>query len=1333
MNPSALSGKSLKKKPGSAAASSARLSAAAPKAMSPPAPAATAAAKPDAATAKATAVVAASVPNARRWETLDLTEGIMDGIRAFGFESMTPVQAFAIPAFLSHKDVCVQAVTGSGKTLAFAIPVIEMLLRRAKPLGRHDVGAVILSPTRELAQQTHSVFHHFLSRLPPASGAGGSATPTLRTCIGGTNATAEAASIAAEGGNILVGTPGRLEQILSGVALTARTLEVLVLDEADRLLEQGFQASLNAILARLPKQRRTGLFSATLTEQVEELAKAGLRNPVKITVRVQYKQQTGSETVQRARVDALAAAEARAVAAAEAADALDSDDDDAADARAAAAAAARAAKSAAAAAEGGVDAPVALTHQAIPSSLSNYFTFVPVEQKLLQLVEFLRAHKNDKVIIFCLTCAFVDYVHRVLAEYPEICALFSPLDGSRAAADAATASPARPVLAALHGKLAQSKRDSIYTAFRAAPAGALLCTDVAARGIDVPDISWVLQLEPPQHPEFYTHRIGRAARAGREGAAVIFLAPHERGFVDYLHSRSIPALELPAPPLPAAAAASLLAPVAERYFFLRGAPEQTVVAESAAAAAGGAEGGKQRVTVTADAAALVATTKAAVTAAGGDTSAVGTAGYPAPPLLVLDKSVLRLENGQLYMDKAALAAKEAEKEQGSGRAGVQLQAADAAKLAQLRRKLKITRKDADKIREKQLKEAAAKAGIARAGADGEDEKGQTLKLPRGACIEVLSSGALAAADAAGAAAGAKKSKARGAGGGWASVIEFARYKSVTDRAFLLLGASAFTAYVRAYKEHKLRFTLPFASLPFVRLALGLGLAYLPLLPDLKRYKLSYPRLTRVPAHCVPYASAEKEARREDEDAAKRVKNEASRDARLAREKERDKERERREEIRRKKNKTKKKQTYEEFESEWNELADEMRTIKRSRSKKGRKGGRGADSDDDSSDDDAVSASDSDDDEKVRLPVRGQSKGRSKGQSKGQSKAGSDSESEDSEFDELDELVNSLRADRAAASKGKNKRRSADDDDDDDDEEEDEDEDEDGDEDEDEDEDSRGVDRVSVRGHASSSQAEDEDEDDDEDWQEGEGDEGDVDDAAGSAMRNAILRMLMGGGGEGDEGDEGDMEGDDEGDEDDAENYDEDEDEDGEIVSDSDADAEDAGGSPHTPTSTGAGGGAGPASPRPILRRAGSDASPHRVKFAPKGQLEQVREIPRVVKPPRGLAHSAAAGGFNAALMQRAMQMSLAQLQAANAARRERAVQQQQQQQQHAQRQQPQQQQQQQMRAHAQAQAHARLEQARQQQLAQQQAQQRQQNNMARQQQRNANKALMQRIGHQMRR
>ncbi|XP_030715929.2 ATP-dependent RNA helicase DDX55 isoform X2 [Globicephala melas] len=279
------------------------------------------------------------------WESLPvpLHPRVLGVLRELGFPYMTPVQSATIPLFMKNKDVAAEAVTGSGKTLAFIIPILEILLRREEKLKKSQVGAIIITPTRELAVQIDEVLSHFTKPFPQFS---------QILWIGGRNPGEDVARFKEHGGNIIVATPGRLEDMFRrkaeglDLASCVRSLEVLVLDEADRLLDMGFEASINTILEFLPKQRRTGLFSATQTQEVENLVRAGLRNPVRISVK--EKGAAASST------------------------------------------------------------------QKTPSRLENYYMVCKADEKFNQLVHFLRNHKQEKHLVFFSTCACVEYYGKAL-------------------------------------------------------------------------------------------------------------------------------------------------------------------------------------------------------------------------------------------------------------------------------------------------------------------------------------------------------------------------------------------------------------------------------------------------------------------------------------------------------------------------------------------------------------------------------------------------------------------------------------------------------------------------------------------------------------------------------------------------------------------------------------------------------------------------------------------------------------------------------------------------------------------------------------------------------
>ncbi|GAB9465756.1 Dead/deah box RNA helicase [Globisporangium polare] len=389
-----------------------------------------------------------------------LCEEILEEVDSMGFTFMTPVQAATLPLFLGNKDVCVDACTGSGKTLAFVLPIVQILRTKMADgtlkAPRDDITklvSLVISPTRELARQIFECACTFFAKALPKV--------KVLLFVGGTSVDEDLKLIRSGAGkcSVVIGTPGRTEDLLNrciGSTVETRDFEILILDEADTLLDMGFEVSINKILGHLPKQRRTGLFSATQTQEVKALARAGLRNPATISVQV------------------------------------------------------------------------ANNTQVIPTTLHNYYSLVGHEQRLSALHHFLKSKKQQKLIVFFSTCSAVDFFSRVLEHFYE------------------SEGESFPVIA-LHGKMPQKKRTSNYDGFVALKSGLLVCTDVVARGIDLPDVDWIIQYDPPQDPNFFVHRVGRTARAGRSGSAISFLSSNEDAYVNFLKIRKVPCEEMPLP------------------------------------------------------------------------------------------------------------------------------------------------------------------------------------------------------------------------------------------------------------------------------------------------------------------------------------------------------------------------------------------------------------------------------------------------------------------------------------------------------------------------------------------------------------------------------------------------------------------------------------------------------------------------------------------------------------------------------------------------------------------------------------------------------------------
>ncbi|KAI5633511.1 DEAD/DEAH box helicase domain-containing protein [Phthorimaea operculella] len=373
--------------------------------------------------------------------TPPLSKPVLRCIEKQGFKSMTPIQAAVIPLILSCKDVVAEAVTGSGKTLAFVVPLLEMLLKKEKdgPLRKDMIYGVIISPTRELATQIHKVIELFLAE-PELSHI------TMSLLLGGRPIEVDMQSLQ-KGSQIAVCTPGRLQDLLDerkqlNLAGRLKELEFLVLDEADRLLDLGFSVTLTTILQYLPRQRRTGLFSATQTKELQDLVRAGLRNPVVVSV----KEKSTIST---------------------------------------------------------------------PLLLENYYVIVEPQDKFLFLLNFIRNRKIVKGLFFLPTCASVDYWADVLPVFLPDIKVF-----------------------AIHGKM-KLKRSKILEKFREADNTILLCTDLLARGLDIPEVEWVLQWEPPTNPASLVHRVGRTARGGAAGCSLLPLLPTEDTYVPFIKTNQM--------------------------------------------------------------------------------------------------------------------------------------------------------------------------------------------------------------------------------------------------------------------------------------------------------------------------------------------------------------------------------------------------------------------------------------------------------------------------------------------------------------------------------------------------------------------------------------------------------------------------------------------------------------------------------------------------------------------------------------------------------------------------------------------------------------------------
>ena len=359
---------------------------------------------------------------------LGLAASLVGAVGLLGYEEPTPVQRETIPLILSGRDLIGQAATGTGKTAAFALPMIQRLLDEAGGAGarksksdpsRRGIRGLVLVPTRELAMQVAEATHKY------ARGTGLAVVPLY----GGASMTQQIRALE-RGVHIAVATPGRaLDHVRRG-SMDLGGVRVLILDEADEMLDMGFAEDIDALLQATPETRQTALFSATMPPRLRAIAERHLRTPQHITI---AGEKTAAGKLPRVRQIAYI---------------------------------------------------VARPH------------------KLAALQRVLDMENPESALVFCRTRLEVDSLVETLNAH-----------GYRAEA--------------LHGGMQQRQRDAVMNRFRSAKADLLVATDVAARGLDIQQLSHVFNYDVPSAPEAYVHRIGRTGRAGREGTAITLAEPKE--------------------------------------------------------------------------------------------------------------------------------------------------------------------------------------------------------------------------------------------------------------------------------------------------------------------------------------------------------------------------------------------------------------------------------------------------------------------------------------------------------------------------------------------------------------------------------------------------------------------------------------------------------------------------------------------------------------------------------------------------------------------------------------------------------------------------------------
>lgn len=364
------------------------------------------------------------------FSSLGLNEKLVSAVSLLGYREPTPIQAEAIPAILDQQDIMAGAQTGTGKTAAFALPILHQLSQNLLASSQQEescrpIRALVLTPTRELAQQVHSSFIDY----------GQNTGLETKIAYGGVSLNPQIKALKL-GADVLVATPGRLLDLMFKGVIKLDQLQVLVFDEADRMLDMGFSDEINRILKHVPAARQTLLFSATFDQAIFDLSKSLLKSPKLIEV--------DSRNTAATQVEQIVYA---------------------------------------------VDA-----------------------DRKRELISHLIGAKNwHQVLIFTRTKQGADALAREMCK-----------DGIKTQA--------------IHGDKSQGARERGLEEFKQGKTRALVATDVAARGLDIEQLKFVINYELPFIPEDYIHRIGRTGRAGASGLAISLLSPDENWLLEEIEA-----------------------------------------------------------------------------------------------------------------------------------------------------------------------------------------------------------------------------------------------------------------------------------------------------------------------------------------------------------------------------------------------------------------------------------------------------------------------------------------------------------------------------------------------------------------------------------------------------------------------------------------------------------------------------------------------------------------------------------------------------------------------------------------------------------------------------
>ena len=346
------------------------------------------------------------------FDELNLKPELLRGIYGYGFEKPSAIQQKAILPIIKGLDVIAQAQSGTGKTAAFAIGSLQLV-----DVTKDEIQCLVLSPTRELAQQT-AIVYQFLGECLKVK---------ISLLIGGTKIGADLEKLR-EGPQVLVGSPGRVLDLIRRKQISRGYLQTFILDEADEMLSKGFLDNIREIISLIPTTTKILLFSATMPKEIIDMTTKFMKDPARILVK---------------------------------------------------------------------------NEELTLEGIKQYYVFLKKEDKLDVLLQIYRGIEIAQAIIYCNSKRSVDFVSEELKKKGHM-------------------------VSSIHGDLKQIERDNVMRDFRSGATRVLITTDLLARGIDVYQVSLVINYELPREKETYIHRIGRSGRFGRKGNAINFVTPTEK-------------------------------------------------------------------------------------------------------------------------------------------------------------------------------------------------------------------------------------------------------------------------------------------------------------------------------------------------------------------------------------------------------------------------------------------------------------------------------------------------------------------------------------------------------------------------------------------------------------------------------------------------------------------------------------------------------------------------------------------------------------------------------------------------------------------------------------